>query len=73
MDAKQVWWSSENPTNCDSCGSKIKDMFFDAKTKGGPWGCLCLSCFTLDGVGLGTGRGQRYQKQSNGRFLKVSG
>jgi hypothetical protein len=35
------------------------DAHFDCRTKSGPWAYLCLACYKLHGVGLGTGFGQR--------------
>jgi hypothetical protein len=32
---------------------------YDGKTTRGPWANMCESCFQANGVGLGTGRGQR--------------
>lgn len=32
---------------------------YDGKTKHGPWAMMCQSCFEQNGIGLGTGRGQR--------------
>lgn len=37
----------------------VVEAAYDAKTKYGPWGYLCVNCFVDHGVGLGTGRGQR--------------
>ena len=41
---------------CDFCGAEAK---FDAKTNRGPWAYMCDKCFQQNGVGLGTGYGQR--------------
>jgi hypothetical protein len=32
---------------------------YDAKTQFGPWAYMCEAHFKLDGIGLGTGLGQR--------------
>lgn len=50
------------PLNCDICGDDFKGTMYDAKTTHGPWGNLCTDCFKKHGVGLGTGRGQKYQQ-----------
>lgn len=39
----------------------------------GPWGNLCAECFRGNGCRLGTGRGQKYEKQADGRWIKVGG
>lgn len=58
-------WMGPIPTHCDICGSQLKGHFVDGATtlegSNGAWGIMCMSCFTLDGVGLGMGRGQKYQ------------
>ena len=72
---KTVWWSSPIPTRCDICNEELTNVFYDAKTKMGPWVCMCTTCQTL-GPGLnllGLGKGQKYEKQSSGRFLKTAG
>jgi hypothetical protein len=32
---------------------------YDAKTTRGPWAFMCDTCFSMYGIGLGLGRGQR--------------
>jgi hypothetical protein len=42
---------------CDLCGAEAA---YDAKSKAGPWGYMCESCWRVHSVGkLGTGYGQR--------------
>jgi hypothetical protein len=69
------FWMGGNPTNCDTCDTPITKKFYDAKTSGGPWGNMCPSCFNFGpGIGkLGTGLGQEYTKQADGRFKKTGG
>lgn len=55
-------WMGKVPTHCDLCGGKMGTVFYDGKTKGGPWANMCHSCFQYNGVGLGVGRGQKYRK-----------
>lgn len=45
---------------CDICKRSLDAGFVDGATRGGPWALMCLQCHRLHGVGLGTGRGQRY-------------
>lgn len=69
------FWMSPVPDKCDTCNNPITERFFDAKTRMGPWGCLCPTCQVL-GPGmnqLGLGKGQEYTKQPNGRWLKTGG
>ena len=53
------------PEVCDLCSQPLPDVAYDARTAYGPWGWLCPDCFTRAGVGLGLGKGQRYQRQPN--------
>jgi len=57
-----VKWLS-NYDKCDICNNQIKNKvkwFVDGKTKSGAWALMCPSCFKKFGVGLGTGKGQKY-------------
>lgn len=73
MSKQPVKWLSPVPKNCDLCGTLIKTVFVDGKTRMGPWGCLCPLCHLHQGYGFGVGRGQRYIKQVDGSWLKVGG
>lgn len=57
----------------DDFGDKIKDIIIDGKTNMGPWGLMTERSFSRHGVGLGLGKGQKYKKQSNGKWLKIEG
>lgn len=56
--AKQ--WMSGVPKECDICHEPLEKEFVDGATVFGPWGIMCIPCHELVGMGLGTGRGQRY-------------
>jgi hypothetical protein len=50
---------------CDICKENInwtrnKQWFVDGRTTMGPWALMCCRCFEMYGVGLGTGKGQKY-------------
>jgi hypothetical protein len=71
----EVTWVGDI-SNCDICNRPIEGIFFDAKTRRGPWGILCPACFERYGIGVGHGAGQMYQRQGAGledKFVKVSG
>jgi hypothetical protein len=68
-----VQWLGDTPTNCDIGGETIGNAFVDGATKYGPWGFMCPSCHARYGYGLGTGRGQLYQLQPDGKWLKTKG
>lgn len=58
----------------DDFGHPIRDEFIDGVTRMGPWANMSPYSWKVHGVGqLGTGRGQRYKKQDDGRWLKVEG
>jgi hypothetical protein len=58
----------------DDFGDMIFNEFIDGKTNKGPWAIMTPTTFDVYGVGkLGTGYGQRYRKQGNGKWLKVEG
>ena len=45
---------------CDLCRVECIE-WVDGKTIMGPWANMCLACHKRLGVGLGIGKGQRYQ------------
>ena len=62
------------PKSCDLCGAKITDEFSDARhPRLGRWGNFCPSCSTDIGVIYGTGYGQRYRLNADGKFEKAEG
>jgi hypothetical protein len=66
-------WMGTPPSKCDVCRADIKEIFIDGNMKVGSWANMCFSCHKQHGVGLGTGRGQKYRKQSDGTFLCMEG
>ena len=46
-------------------------IFVDGKTTRGPWANMCSLCLPIHSVGLGVGKGQRYERQTDGRFAKM--
>jgi len=38
----------------------------------GPWANMCCDCHARCGEGVGTGKGQLYEKQTDGRWLKIT-
>lgn len=58
----------------DDFNVKIEDTIYDAKTVMGPWALMTPTSFRRYSTGrLGTGYGQKYERQSDGRWLKVEG
>jgi hypothetical protein len=64
-------WMGSVPKQ-DDYGQKIEDEFIDGKTKEGPWAMMTPVSFAINGVGLGTGKGQRYKKEGS-RWIKIEG
>jgi hypothetical protein len=53
-------WSGSKPVKCDLCGYPFVGYFIDGRTFNGQWGLLCETCHSIHGMGLGLGRGQKY-------------
>lgn len=70
---KPKYWLGEPPDKCDIGSEPITTEFVDGATTYGPWGFMCLKCHKSFGKGLGTGRGQKYEKQPDGRWMKTGG
>lgn len=61
------------PQVCDLCNVPFSKVMYDCATRMGPWGNLCEGCFKVQGVGVGTGKGQKYERGTDGHFYKVAG
>lgn len=73
---KPVYWVNSPGAMldvCDMCKGSFGSVMYDARTRTGQWGNLCQACFRRYGSGLGTGKGQMYTKQADGRWLKTGG
>ena len=68
-----VTWGGTKPDECQLCHAPIDKVFIDGRMAGGPWALMCPTCHSAQGVGLGTGRGQRYILMADGRFHKTAG
>jgi len=66
------YWYSEPPDRCDIGGEPITDVFIDGGTIQGPWANMCPKCHLTYGIGIGLGRGQRYEKEGD-RWVKTEG
>lgn len=73
MAAQKKYWLS--PVGAvDDFGLKITDTIYDGKTTLGPWALMSQASWNQYGIGrVGLGYGQKYKKQSDGRWLKVEG
>ena len=66
------------PTICDVCRSPIKDTFYDAQIWVFPgritWANVCSGCFEeRSATGLGTGKGQKFERNEEGEFIETKG
>lgn len=68
------YWLGSVPQE-DDFGYPITDVFYDAKTKMGPWATMSEKGWKYNRASpkLGTGYGQKYEKQADGRWLKTEG
>jgi hypothetical protein len=57
---KQKWYGIP-PKKCDICGTALKRFFIDGRTDTGAWANMCERCHKERGVGLGIGKGQKYE------------
>lgn len=67
-------WMSSAPTHCEVCKRPLREYFVDGATLVGTWAIMCYAkdkgegrntdCYHRVGVGLGAGRGQRYDLQT---------
>lgn len=68
------YWLSPVPAEDDFNDPIIGDTIYDARTVYGPWALMTPASFSLHTDGrLGTGYGQRYVRQADGRWLCVEG
>ncbi len=68
----RITWGSPSPDVCQLCGVTIGEVFIDASLHGLGWALVCPGCHHQHGKGLGTGRGQKYEKQGE-EWVKVEG
>ena len=63
------------PEKCDVCGGGLsgRSFFVDGRVADGDWRDMCSQCFFLKGGRIGPGKGQLYQRQTDGRWLLVAG
>ena len=70
---KAKYWVSQVGTT-DDFDRPYGTTMYDAKTVFGPWACMSEESYRKSGIGrLGTGLGQKYEKQTDGKWLKVDG
>ncbi len=74
VSGKPRYWLGSKIVVCDLCSNPIDKTFVDGSVAGfGSWAIMCSNCHHSHGVGLGTGKGQKYERQSDERWLKTEG
>ena len=64
------------PEKCGLCGAELSHRWFfvDGQVReSGEWQDMCSQCFFSNSVAIGPGKGQLYQRQTDGRWLLVGG
>jgi hypothetical protein len=73
---REVCWTSHVGAVDDfniPVNHKPGGIIIDGATTMGPWALMVPESHERHGRGLGLGRGQKYVKQEDGRWLKVEG
>ena len=71
MEKAKRYWIGDIRSD-DDLGLPIINAFIDGATTFGPWAIMSPASHKRYGKGLGAGRGQRYEKQPDGRWMKVN-
>ena len=63
---KKKKWMGTWPAECQLCDVELEacKYFVDGRTCVGPWALMCPLCHKGMGVGLGTGKGQKYDSKT---------
>jgi hypothetical protein len=67
-------WIGKPPTKCDICERSLALTFVDGRTSDGRWGIMCPNCRISEGrINLGTGLGQKFERNPGGPWVKTQG
>jgi len=75
MSERKIYWMGRLPDKVDF-GDPYDGIMIDGATVLGPWGCMTPRSWARYGATsgkFGTGLGQKYEKQEDGRWLKTEG
>ena len=70
---RKVFWLGMVPNDCQLTSRPIEDQFVDGRAPNGMWAIMHPDTFKELGQVPGTGFGQLYQRQSDGRWMKIAG
>ena len=74
MAKRATYWIGDVPTHCQLSGREIKGIFVDGRVPGiSSWAIMSPGTFRTAGGQTGTGLGQVYKQQGDGRWLKIEG
>ena len=71
--AQARYWLGSEISTCEVTGKTITDRFVDGRTPFGPWAIMHPDVFAGWGYKPAQGVGQLYEKQPNGKWLKIDG
>lgn len=57
---------------CQFCGRQPETVI-DGRTTQGVWAWMCEVCHKVHGIGIGAGKGQKYQISETGHLKKLEG
>lgn len=85
MSKPTEYYTGEPPKQCELCKAAITTVFIDGQVRAmcySPvntryvqrfvWSHVCVECHARTGIGLGSGKGTRYEKTGK-NFVKVGG
>jgi len=67
------YWCGPVPAVCEISGKPFNGVMYDASVPGLGWAHICYDTFKQYSCKVGSGMGQKYRKQDDGRWLKVEG
>lgn len=67
------YWLGTPPTHCQLSGYAIDTVFYDCVIGGHGWALLGQRTFDQLSCVVGVGKGQKYELQGDGRWLKTAG
>lgn len=73
MSEKEIFWLSDIPSHCQVTRMEITDEFVDGRIPDNSWALMHPQAHIFYGKGIGAGKGQRYKKREDGKWVKIDG
>lgn len=70
---KPVYWAGPIPDCCQISGRAFGGVMYDAKIGSSAWACIDQVAFVNLRCNLGVGFGQKYELQTDGKWLQTAG